>query len=164
MQKPNGFDADYDAYLEYLKSERWRKLRNERLILDSFRCALCGSPDQLHVHHIYYPNEYGTENINDLITLCPTCHGLIEKLKKEGRHSVRWKQCDFKMYCDVTAESNLEIRDFVNNSILPKGKIQCFFFIDGEFEPVYFTCTNFIGIGKIKKYFGNNNVDFQVTH
>lgn len=165
MQKPKGIDDGYDAYYEYLKSNRWRVLRTRRLVLDDFRCALCGSANQLHVHHIYYPVEYGTENINDLITLCQTCHGLIEKLKKEGRYSGKWKICDFEMYCIVRAESKMEICDFVNNSILPVGNIECYFCLDGEpdvlGEYVYKKNTNLIGIGMCKKYFGNN-VDFRI--
>ncbi len=41
---------------------------------DEYRCRMCGNDDaQLHVHHCTYAN-YGKEKLEDLITLCSTCH------------------------------------------------------------------------------------------
>lgn len=86
MNKPNDYDSNwegnYDLYLAYLESDRWRELRNEAIVRDGFRCVLCDNPQNLEVHHLSYPELLGTESVNSLITLCHGCHVAIEKLKK----------------------------------------------------------------------------------
>ena len=71
-----------DEYNEYLKSDKWRKKRSERLKIDNYTCQKCGSGRNLNVHHLNYKH-LGNENVyDDLITLCETCHKEIEKRKK----------------------------------------------------------------------------------
>lgn len=89
------FASEYDKYLAYLKSARWDELRTERIKMDNFQCRLCGNPNQLHVHHLYYPETLGTETVNDLITLCADCHKAIETLKQSGE--VKRKQWVIRM-------------------------------------------------------------------
>lgn len=60
-------------YDDYIKSNRWAKKRFERLRIDNFQCAKCGSAKNLNVHHITY-ERLGEEEMNDLITLCNRCH------------------------------------------------------------------------------------------
>ena len=90
MEKPKGFDNietwfnRHDQYLSYLDSEAWTKLRNDRLLIDGFKCVICGNPNSLQVHHIIYPRILGTETIQDLITLCSNCHSKLEELKDSG--------------------------------------------------------------------------------
>lgn len=69
-------------YSVYLQSPEWQKKRTERLKIDNFKCAVCGRPMDLQVHHLNYDN-VGHENIyTDLITLCKYCHTDIENEKK----------------------------------------------------------------------------------
>lgn len=88
MEKPSGFDEvdrwsnRYDQYHSYLESETWSKLRNKRLLLDGFKCVICHNPNDLHVHHIIYPQVFGTETVNTLITVCKDCHSALEDFKK----------------------------------------------------------------------------------
>ena len=80
MEKPLDYDepAQFQDYQQYLKSFTWQEKRTERLKIDGFKCANCGSTRQLQVHHIHYPNHLGTENVyTDLITLCADCHAYI---------------------------------------------------------------------------------------
>lgn len=68
VDHPDGF---YDFYI---KSKKWRGKRIERLKIDDFRCARCGSEINLQVHHLNYEN-LGNEDVeNDLVTLCRKCH------------------------------------------------------------------------------------------
>lgn len=63
-------------YKEYIKSEEWKNKRKEVLKRDKFKCRLCsakGSEYNLHVHHNSY-NNLGNEPLEDLITLCKSCH------------------------------------------------------------------------------------------
>lgn len=61
----------------------WKKLRENRLKKDHFQCVECGNAFNLQVHHIRYPDIWGTETIDDLVTLCDECHKKIHN--KEGK-------------------------------------------------------------------------------
>lgn len=63
---------------DYLQTNVWLRLRRERLIIDLYRCARCGTAHDVQVHHIRYPDVWGEENIEaDLITLCDRCHAEV---------------------------------------------------------------------------------------
>lgn len=66
----SGVTMDYKTYIQ---SENWRKKRENVLIFWGYRCALCFSPNNLHVHHRTY-ERLGRELITDLIPLCERCH------------------------------------------------------------------------------------------
>lgn len=75
-----------ETYLQYLRSPEWQNLRSQRLKIDNYKCQRCGRPFDLQVHHLYYPLVLGTEDpYRDLVTLCDTCHEIIEHQKKEYR-------------------------------------------------------------------------------
>jgi len=69
-------------YIDYLKSPEWQRKRTERLRMDGYKCAMCGFPRALTVHHINYNNIYHEDVANDLITLCKKCHEKIEDEKR----------------------------------------------------------------------------------
>jgi hypothetical protein len=60
-------------YKQYLKSDKWKAIRNK--ILEKFNgtCVVCDAQTQVDVHHKTYKN-IGHENEDDLIVLCRTCH------------------------------------------------------------------------------------------
>lgn len=62
------------TYEEYLQSDTWKLLRRQRMAIDGNLCVLCCRPAE-HVHHRRYPKELGTETVQDLVSLCATCHG-----------------------------------------------------------------------------------------
>lgn len=65
---------------DYLLTEVWAELRRKRLEKDFFRCAICGTAQNVIVHHIRYPDIWGTEDVDDdLITLCDRCHAEAHK-------------------------------------------------------------------------------------
>lgn len=65
---------------DYLHTDVWRTLREKRLRFDDYRCQRCGTAKNLQVHHLRYPDIWGTENIReDLITLCDECHNTIHE-------------------------------------------------------------------------------------
>ena len=84
---------DYDVYLSYLESDKWNELRNKRLAVDNYLCAICGNPHNLQVHHLLYPQILGTEHISQLVTLCNRCHSAIENRKKTAKYrnpAMKW--------------------------------------------------------------------------
>ncbi len=73
------------SYAEYLKSPRWAELRQEALERDGGRCRVCNASMGLEVHHRCY-DSLGTEDeIEDLTTLCASCHGLFSRAVGEAR-------------------------------------------------------------------------------
>lgn len=65
-------------YHEYLQTPEWEEKRQQTLVRDSFTCRVCNSPDSLEVHHRTYRRR-GNEKIDDLTTLCETCHIHVHK-------------------------------------------------------------------------------------
>ena len=60
-------------YLDYLASEKWKKLRDKVVDRDGNKCTKCSNTTNLHVHHLTY-DRVGNEELTDLITLCKACH------------------------------------------------------------------------------------------
>lgn len=56
----------------YYATEHWVAKRLERMTFDGFRCCHCKSAESLQVHHWAY--DLFAEMIEDLMTLCKTCH------------------------------------------------------------------------------------------
>jgi group II intron reverse transcriptase/maturase len=52
----------------------WRNLRDEALVRDGYRCTKCGSTSNLDVHHVNPKHKKGRDALENLITLCETCH------------------------------------------------------------------------------------------
>jgi RNA-directed DNA polymerase len=52
----------------------WADLRPTVLERDGHRCAQCGSPENLHVHHRQARRRGGTNQMDNLQTLCERCH------------------------------------------------------------------------------------------
>lgn len=66
-------------YNVYLKSDHWKKVRQETLDRDGHRCVICGGQNSLNVHHLRY-DYTGCEYPSDLVTLCEQCHGELHRL------------------------------------------------------------------------------------
>ena len=62
------------TYSDYLKTSEWRKVRDARKKLDSYRCVCCGSSARVEVHHVSYPKNWFDTKTDDLRTLCKECH------------------------------------------------------------------------------------------
>ena len=69
------FNLEYNRYIE---SDEWKEIRVDRIFLDGYKCRFCGSAKNLVVHHITYEN-VPNENMDDLLTLCKTCHNELHK-------------------------------------------------------------------------------------
>jgi 5-methylcytosine-specific restriction endonuclease McrA len=64
-------DIERDQYLE---------LRSKILLRDNFKCQECGYYKHLEVHHIIPRSKGGSDDPENLVTLCQRCHD-----KKHGR-------------------------------------------------------------------------------
>jgi 5-methylcytosine-specific restriction endonuclease McrA len=63
-----------------LKPEEYDVLRRQVLERDGWRCQKCGAANALQVHHMKARSQLGGDVMQNLITLCTSCHG-----KRHGR-------------------------------------------------------------------------------
>jgi hypothetical protein len=67
-------------YHGYMKSSRWKRVKERIYKLRGRKCELCGSEVNLHVHHLNY-NRLGRERNSDLQILCSNCHATTHEDK-----------------------------------------------------------------------------------
>jgi 5-methylcytosine-specific restriction endonuclease McrA len=70
----------------------WRQKRRQALERDRYKCTLCGKTERLNVHHIIPYRYCHSHALDNLITLCRSCHsceefkinGVIQKALADG--------------------------------------------------------------------------------
>lgn len=62
----------------------WQKIKKKKLRQDP-QCQMCKTAINLQIHHVRYPGIWGEEKIEDLMTLCDSCHEKIHEQDKERR-------------------------------------------------------------------------------
>lgn len=72
-----------EQYHQQLEHPLWYKKRKIILERDNHKCVLCGSTENLQVHHTkYFKNRYAWEYANStLVTLCRECHQKVHSDK-----------------------------------------------------------------------------------
>ena len=70
-------------------TDEFLAIRTAVLKRDGYRCVNCGQTGvELHVHHIVPRSEGGTNDLNNIVTLCARCHSVQDakghNLIKEG--------------------------------------------------------------------------------
>ena len=55
------------------------RLRERVFRRDGHRCRSCGSRRALHAHHVVWRSQGGATKLDNLITLCGICHGLVHQ-------------------------------------------------------------------------------------
>ena len=58
-------------------SQAYRKLQQHVLQRDGWRCQVCGSMQNLQVHHMEFRSHSGDDSETNLITLCAGCHAKV---------------------------------------------------------------------------------------
>ena len=82
----------WDGTLSQSKAE-WLERRTQALVRDNYCCTVCGSTEELEVHHV---KPTGGNRLDNLQTLCQKCHektpsyGTNRSLSSTGRNS-QWK-------------------------------------------------------------------------
>jgi 5-methylcytosine-specific restriction endonuclease McrA len=57
-----------------LSVEEYKSLRHRVLERDKWHCQDCGSSKDLQVHHLRRRSKLGDDSLDNLITLCDSCH------------------------------------------------------------------------------------------
>lgn len=90
--------TDKDITESFYHSKEWRKVRREVLARDKRECQICKSLgkvtiDNLLVHHIYILEYYFYKrlDIDNLITVCHSCHEMIHDRYKVNK----WKEDEY---------------------------------------------------------------------
>jgi 5-methylcytosine-specific restriction endonuclease McrA len=104
--RKNGGRIAYRPHIDtasYYYSPEWKELSNRVKERDGFKCQTCGrAGPQLNVHHIHYDSadaeNPGSENAEDLITLCQSCHVLFHAMLKGSISPSDLEQIHFKAY------------------------------------------------------------------
>lgn len=58
----------------FKRGRPWRRQRDRARERDNFQCADCGRNFRLEVHHKLPIAEGGTDDLDNLVTLCRDCH------------------------------------------------------------------------------------------
>lgn len=81
--------------------------KNKEEILEIFnnRCEVCNFnfKEVLVVHHILPVSDGGTNELENLSVLCPTCHAIVHKLMSNNKQNKGWDE--FKMFTNWAEEN-----------------------------------------------------------
>lgn len=84
------WEPDYPNPPEPPKKKRTHKTnqqaRRDAINRDGAKCVECGATERLEVHHIRYRSQDGTDELDNLVTLCACCHA--KRHKEESIHSL----------------------------------------------------------------------------
>lgn len=101
-RKVNGHHTSPAAIKAREELDKYLEIRSQILLRDQFRCQECGYFKHLEVHHIVPRSKGGSDDPNNLVTLCQRCHrkkhGFAPQVNKRRRHSKRNKRRKFKRY------------------------------------------------------------------
>ena len=81
----------------YQDKKVYEKVANEQPY-----CQLCGRSFNLHIHHIIYRSQMGTNDERNLIRLCSDCHRRVHSNKKVWQKKLLEYQ--FKKYGEFKKE------------------------------------------------------------
>ena len=68
------------VYLQKTAEREWNKIRRQVYKRDNYQCQVCGQNNiTLYCHHIIPWRITQSDNLNNLITVCGSCHRKMEK-------------------------------------------------------------------------------------
>lgn len=95
-------------YADCLLTDEWKEKAQKRIEIDRGRCQMCGTTENIHVHHLTYRNIFRENVYTDLVCLCEKHHKAVHRMMNRvnnpmGRRG--WK--DTLSYAQVTVESEV---------------------------------------------------------
>ena len=115
-----------DEYAQYLKSDHWLKISQERKDMDDHHCQLCGSTDNLQVHHISYKRLWCEIVDLDLVTLCKTCHFMLHDALSKREEDVKTVEDLFVHRFEQMLSESEEARKIYEQYAEQKGMIMAY--------------------------------------
>jgi hypothetical protein len=81
----------------------WKNTRNQVLDRDNHTCQSCGNNINLHAHHIKSRYDGGSDDLDNLTTLCQPCHSKLhaDELRQsiEELNQIGWAQYKAMQQC-----------------------------------------------------------------
>jgi len=93
-KKANRRDKFWDDYEDYLKSDRWKKIRDIVLSRDNNLCQSCLIEPATQVHHTV-GHFRKNEPIFSLVSVCNRCHDIITTIERGGHQTADKIQYSF---------------------------------------------------------------------
>lgn len=87
-ERVNKYTEAFVTESDFMKTSVWERLRQLIFARDGFRCRNCGSAINIECHHLRYPEVWGEEKLDDLITFCDTCHAKLHNKEKNNDSEV----------------------------------------------------------------------------
>jgi len=69
----------YNQQTAYYHTPEWRQLRAAVLARDYNQCVVCAGSRRLTAHHIKARTDGGVDTMDNLVTLCGSCHSRLER-------------------------------------------------------------------------------------
>lgn len=70
-----------------LNSAEWARQRRRCFARDGYRCRWCGKRGKLEAHHDTPVDEGGTDDLDNLLTVCRGCHIAHHRAERERQRS-----------------------------------------------------------------------------
>lgn len=108
-----GVAAKHAYRFWFLKSEHWSDLRIARLAKDGARCRICYSRSISNdSHHIRYPSEWSRTTVEDLRTMCRSCHDRAHRIMREIGTS-NWSEILHVLKLEVRPMVRFQLTEFL---------------------------------------------------
>jgi len=83
-QQKNKKPRIYQKADPYYHTKEWKRARMRALVRDDFKCVKCGIDTfKLHVHHIISLKCGGSDELDNIISVCHKCHASYHKKNKD---------------------------------------------------------------------------------
>lgn len=106
-------------YADFLLSDKWKGFANKLKIKRGNHCEICGSDENLQVHHLVYSDDLMNED--ELIVLCCNCHECMERhIKRFKTQALRSYTITKEIYKELMKSSLLDI--YQNSIFKPASK------------------------------------------
>ncbi len=143
LKKPENSTRDFKIMRAYRRGllrmdgladypTNWRDVARGIRVRDGLRCSSCGTSEHiLDVHHIVYLSKHGTNQQNNLVTLCRTCHEsehgrILDSLEK---HDPELPTKQLHTHLNEVATAHGSSSDVINEpkpiSVLPLVDLNC---------------------------------------
>lgn len=100
-------------YESYIRSSAWQMLRDKMVYDYDGKCYMCGTKDNIRVHHITYLH-LGDEHHSDLIPLCADCHKKLHELKDELEPFIKDVSKQFMRHNSIVNAMRQMLKDKMN--------------------------------------------------
>lgn len=168
--KKNCEQKQHIPYIEdYINNKRYNGNYYIVIQRDKFKCALCGSIENLCVHHIdgYDEHDCTKSNENKMITLCRNCHSNIHagnKIDEDILNSIDYYEESNEMLpsnanvtkCNIEIEKEIDIDTEKEKEKEIDKKIEIMDIWEKQFEDFYKQYPRKVKKQDVKKWFNKN--------